>query len=299
MATTGQQLQQVYELIQVGEKQHAANLLTVMLATDPDNADALWLLAASASDPATVRRALIRLLQLRPDDHRARHMLDSLNVREVRAASRLASHEMRTARPTYSPLDAPPMVLEERRPRLSPRGSTSATRDRQRSPLFVAALLGAVAFGLTGCAILVLAVLTGLQLVGQTVEQIRPSLSMIAPASAQEPSSFDLGALTSLNSISYFQFREGRLTSPNDQHTYTFTASTGHYVLVEVSAVDLTLDPAVALYGPDGTYIIGSTDIAHDDLNARLSLTLPRDGRYTVLVTAQNTQGSYRLTLRH
>ena len=57
-------LQEAWQWIQVGRRDHALNQLTVLLAGDPDNAEAWWLLAIASGDDDTRRRALRNMLRL-------------------------------------------------------------------------------------------------------------------------------------------------------------------------------------------------------------------------------------------
>ncbi|MFO7323584.1 MAG: hypothetical protein DIU68_017785 [Chloroflexota bacterium] len=288
---TGQQLQYVYELIRSGHREHAANLLTVLLVTDPQNADAWWLLALAAPTAEIMRRALCRVLELRPDDTRARHLLDSLNVRQVRAEGRAAALQRQ-----HAPLPAfPAYDSASRRPALRRRDSDRISIFRQRrSTGFFVAFAMAILFGLAGCGLMVVAVASGVQLVGRALAGFQ--LPVAAPVFELETQT-NLGDINSLGNTGYAQFRDGALGSAAERHAYTFTGRTGDIVIVEVTTPDSSLDPAIALYAPDGRLIAASR--ATNDVDARLNTTLPLDGMYTIVVSSQGTTGSYRLSLRH
>ena len=72
-------LQVAYRLIREGNKQEAVRILTPIVRADPQNADAWWLLANAVDNPEQKRRALERVLRLRPEDERAQRMYSSLN----------------------------------------------------------------------------------------------------------------------------------------------------------------------------------------------------------------------------
>ncbi len=71
-------LQQAYRLIREGKKSEAVRLLVPIARSEPRNANAWWLLANALEDPDKQRRAVERVLLLRPDDTRARKLLDHL-----------------------------------------------------------------------------------------------------------------------------------------------------------------------------------------------------------------------------
>src|SRR5688572_23285313 len=229
VTTLGQQLQHAYQLIQLDKREQAANLLTVMLASDRDNADAWWLLAQAASDPNTTRRALLRVMELRPADQRARQMLDSMDLRAHLAQRRTATHEMQAVQqsqytqpiatfPALSrtgtfPAVAEP-VLEEVRPVLQRRArQRRIVKDEPKTNMvFRLALVGAVLFGLIGCAVLSFAALSGvvngIRAVEASVGGFNPSLPVVAiEISGSQPEQPQLGNVNALGSLSYQQFR--------------------------------------------------------------------------------------------
>ncbi|MBW4439267.1 MAG: pre-peptidase C-terminal domain-containing protein [Pleurocapsa minor GSE-CHR-MK-17-07R] len=73
--STSQQLQQAFQLIKAGNKTDAAKLLVPIVRNEPNNADAWWLLSNAVTNVEQQRRALEKVLSLRPDDDRARRKL--------------------------------------------------------------------------------------------------------------------------------------------------------------------------------------------------------------------------------
>jgi hypothetical protein len=73
------QLQQAYALIKGGKKAQAVKLLVPILKTEAKNAAAWWLMANALEDPEKQRKALEKVLQLKPGDARATAMLDQLD----------------------------------------------------------------------------------------------------------------------------------------------------------------------------------------------------------------------------
>jgi thiol-disulfide isomerase/thioredoxin len=80
---------------------------------------------------------------------------------------------------------------------------------------------------------------------------------------------------------------------------YTFTGRAGNVITVGVERADGDLDPALALYGPDGDEIAANR-VWLAPGEARIArVTLPQDGDYTLDVQLEdlNTSGEYRLLL--
>jgi hypothetical protein len=73
--STSQQLQQAFQLIKAGNKTEAARILVPIVRSEPNNADAWWLLSNAVTNVEQQRRALEKVLSLRPDDDRARRKL--------------------------------------------------------------------------------------------------------------------------------------------------------------------------------------------------------------------------------
>jgi len=78
-ASNDQKLEQAYRLIQDERLEEAVAILRPVVAAEPDNADAWWLMANAVSDPEEAREALQRVLAANPNHVEARSLLDRLN----------------------------------------------------------------------------------------------------------------------------------------------------------------------------------------------------------------------------
>ncbi|MBE2182621.1 MAG: tetratricopeptide repeat protein, partial [Anaerolineae bacterium] len=76
--STSQQLQQAFQYIKNGQQQEAAQILVPIVRAEPNNADAWWLLANAVTNGEQQRRALEKVLSLRPGDERAQKKLSQL-----------------------------------------------------------------------------------------------------------------------------------------------------------------------------------------------------------------------------
>ena len=79
--------------------------------------------------------------------------------------------------------------------------------------------------------------------------------------------------------------------------TYSFTARQGDAVTITLESN--AFDTYLLLASPDNQILAQNDDISDSNRNSELSLTLPQDGQYTVIVNAydETGQGPYRLTV--
>jgi len=84
---TRSQLQQAYRLIQQEELDKAIAILKPIVASQPNNADAWWLMANAVSEPEDARNALQNVLRLNPSNTQAKELLDQLNEQFPELAS--------------------------------------------------------------------------------------------------------------------------------------------------------------------------------------------------------------------
>jgi hypothetical protein len=153
-------LQLAYRLIREGNKQEAVRILTPIVRADPQNADAWWLLANAVDNPEQKRRALERVLRLRPEDERAQRMYSSLNNPAARPRRPAPSAvESFPVRDEFSTQDSEFRLDETADPFGVPTRERVVVRRQRRSPcgviFAILAILAVAACGL--CAVLVFA----------------------------------------------------------------------------------------------------------------------------------------------
>lgn len=153
-------LQLAYRLIREGNKQEAVRILTPIVRADPQNADAWWLLANAVDNPEQKRRALERVLRLRPEDERAQRMYSGLNNPAARPRRPAPSAvESFPARDEFSTQDSEFRLDETADPFGVPTRERVVVRRQRRSPcgviFAILAILAVAACGL--CAVLVFA----------------------------------------------------------------------------------------------------------------------------------------------
>lgn len=76
---------------------------------------------------------------------------------------------------------------------------------------------------------------------------------------------------------------------------YTFTGAAGAGVVVSMSSIEV--DCYLIIEGPDGS-VVGQDDDGGEGTDSRLMVTLPADGRYTVVATSYSAGASGAYTLR-
>lgn len=75
---THRQLEQAYNLIQQDDLDGALHILRPLVASQPDNAEAWWLIANAVSEPAEAYEALDHVVHLNPQNLEAKEQLDNL-----------------------------------------------------------------------------------------------------------------------------------------------------------------------------------------------------------------------------
>ncbi len=79
MSTTQQQLAEAFDLIKKDRLDEAIRIIRPITQSEPDNADAWWLLANASSEPRDARQYLVNVLKINPAYPKARDLLDMLN----------------------------------------------------------------------------------------------------------------------------------------------------------------------------------------------------------------------------
>ncbi len=103
--------------------------------------------------------------------------------------------------------------------------------------------------------------------------------------------------LTNRGSLSYGQVLSNTVAGTKDD-SWTFTGKAGDQVTIEADASNESLDPQLALYDTSRRQIAQNDDIDFGtNKNARLIVTLPETGTYTIVVSAFGSGGAYTLHL--
>ncbi len=353
-------LQQAYRLIREGKKPEAVRLLVPIARAEPRNADAWWLLANALGDPDKQRRAVERVLLLRPDDARAQKLLDRLqpplddpfaevdfdqvdagasvsdaplsdddddefppealasaddddefppeaSVSEIAAGAPVAE-SIRTAEHEFPPVDAYEPFDEVP---LEPvaRGRVRVHRSRRgASPItLVLAAIGLIT--VLSCGLCLVASLVSIptiqRVVGEVIQTVTYEPGFATLVSFATPAS---GASTTLNdplpadlnrrgNINLGQTLRANVDTFKDD-AWSFTGEADQRLIIELNATDAAFDPQLYLYDSDNREIAANDDIGGGNNNARIEITLPYSGSYTIGVSAFGSGGGYELTVR-
>ncbi len=294
-------LHEAYRLIREGNKEEARRLLVPFVRADPLNADAWWLLANALDDPGKQRRALEKVLELRPDDDRAHRMYERV----------LAGAAPSTPAPQSQSLPSiefdPSAVFEEEEGYDPFEDEPSGERIRVHKGsgggvlTVILALIGL--FTIVGCALCVLTLTVSAPVIGRVVNEVMLTVTVMpefAPLArlGSTPTAPALPAdLKILGSVETGQTVRGTVDTFQDDG-WTFSADAGERVIIALIAVNDAFDPQLYLYAPDKQLIAENDDMdGTTNRNSRIEITLTEGGSYTLRVSAFADGGDYELTL--
>lgn len=296
-------LHEAYRLIREGSKEEARRLLVPLVRADPLNADAWWLLANALEEPGKQRRALEKVLELRPDDDRAQRMYDRLLMEAAPARA--------AAPPPAAPAIEfdPTAVFEEEE-------GFESYRDEELPPFeevrvhksggnsigtIILAIIGLVT--ILGCAVCVLTLTVAAPVITRVANEVMltvtvmPEFQSLARLATTPTAPILPGDLVIVGSIGTGETVNGTVDTFQDAG-WTFSADPGEHVTITLNAVDDAFDPRLYLYGPDRELLAENDDInIETNHNSQIELTLTDGGKYTIRVSAFTTGGAYELTL--
>jgi hypothetical protein len=281
---TRHQLQAAYQHLKTGDQAAAVTTLRPILRADPTNADAWWLLANALDDPEKQRKALRRALDLRPDHAKAEQMLADLDAAHLPSIEDLVEGNF--------PFDAEYIEddywakLERPQPRKS-----------NQTLYIVLAVFGVLTvLGCGACFFLSASMAT---MMGEAFESSGFTMMLEDLAAYDGTGSF--------YGVSPNDARDRGVIEPGQTVTgsvgivtndrWTFTASAGEPITIELNTLDDSLDPMLYLFDSQNI-VLDEDDDSGPDLNSKLELVLPYTGTYTVVVSAFDLGGTYELRLR-
>ncbi len=289
---SSEDLQNAYNLIRDGQRAEAVSILLPLVRADPLSADGWWLLANAVDDPDQQRQALERVLKLRPDDDRARRMLNKLSPTDSPISEDRPRKRKNDDAADFSDFD------EDRvRVRRKKRGASPLT-------LILAAIGLIVAISCALC--LGLAVIT-VPSVKTVVEQVvltvtfEPGFATLANLgtalpthiATPEPRMQPSDAMVR-GSITPGQTIHPMLAFSDD--LWTFRGEAGQSIIVAVESADPALSPQVYLYNSDKQILARADNNAHAP-KISLEYKLSVGGTYTIDIAAFGDQADYTLTL--
>jgi hypothetical protein len=321
--STSAQLQQAFRLIKDGSKAQATSILIPIVRAEPNNADAWWLLANAVNNPDQQRRALEQVLRLRPNDDKARRMLDQIGgfasppppPQQFPAQQQdpFAGTPYIPPQQQYDPFagsapqgdpfahvgsgqpQTPPVVIRERR------GTNPLV-------IFLAVIGIVVVIGCGACLLLSGGTLAGVTAifnqVAGTLTADPDFQNLVGTLSNATPNASNLGSeltgqFNDRGTVEVGQTVNGTVDTFEDDG-WTFSVNSGQRLTIDVHSRDEDLDPQLYLYDP-GNSLIGENDdvdFASSNRDSHLEIALPSSGTYTIIVSAFGQGGDYELSLK-
>lgn len=328
------QMRQAYELIKQGKKREAVAILQPILKTDRSNADAWWLLANALTEPEKQVQALEQLLRLRPDDGRASRMLERLQeqlrpkvddfsfddvdntvVDDDPFSSSSSSTFGSSGGASSFSSDDPFMSSGSRstgssgssyqsRPPVETFGPPPRQRSSGSNPVvMILAIVGVLALGC--CVISAVLVSRGAVEFGNIFNNILQTVTAdpdvqgffgTIAASTPGAATFDRNSANSRGAIDVGQSIAGNVDTFDDDY-YTFSGSAGMAITINVEATDTDLDPQLYVYDSENRLLGMNDDIdmSGGNYDSRLTVTLPSNGTYYLVVSAFGSGGRYNI----
>lgn len=276
-----QQLMDAYQLIKTGQKAQAEAQLRTLLEDEADNAEGWWLLANAATDPAAIREALERDLQLRPDHTIAQKALDALNRKHPPAGNDA----------DFDDLFGDDYTDDWSVSRPATRTTPTTSKRNNQSLLLYGSIALIVLFFCGGIAVVMM---EATRVVGEVANELGQMSSALADDGFHQTIPYEVD---DNGSMAIGERKRGYVDTFLDD-LWTFQGRAGQRVTIELNARDDTLDPELFLYSPDERLIAANDDIQPGrNLNSQIQITLPVDGRYTIVLSAFGMGGDYRLIL--
>jgi hypothetical protein len=281
------QLQAAYQLIKTGDKEQAVRHLRMLIKQDNRNAGAWWLLAHALSDPAEVREALTRNLELRPDHEVGRKALAAHN-RKFPPAS--ASSEDEEFEQLFN------MVVESSAhtpSRPAQKVSVSKPKTNNQAWLLYASVALVILFVCGGIGLI-------LREATSFVGEVASVIDMAQQGMLTDYAGYETvpAETTTRGTVAVGERKTATVDTWVDDQ-WLLSGEAGQRLTIHVNARDSVLDPEVFIYHPDG-YLLAVNDdrIPGDDLNSEVTLQLPDNGRYSIVVSAFGTGGDYELLVQ-
>jgi hypothetical protein len=315
-----QQIQQANQYIQNGQRDQARSLLESVVKTDPNNAEAWWLLAMVAASPVQMQNALENVVRIEPGRADAKEMLDKLNAqtRAGTASSTRSTPEDPFAAPGSAPASGaatrPPsgsqigesvddlfttpaagtaMGAGSAQPAYTPPPYVPPPPGTQskRNPLLyiIVGLLIATVCICGGCF-----VITGGSIAAifsnPTVQAIVNTGITLIQAPDRLP-----GDVNDQGTINANQQQSASL-AVLQPHAWKYNGKKGEQITVTANSSDLQL--YLGVYDSSGR-LLKRTDFGQNGHNPTLTVTLPDDSMYSIFVGANGgSTGSYTITVK-
>jgi hypothetical protein len=270
---------------------------------------------ANASDlPEDIREALENVLRLKPDQDKARQMLDRLNERyppEPKARADDFSFDDDPFADDFGEYEPHVYQKSKNTPSTGSRQPVAVTKPKSggTNPLIIVlAILGVLTIG--GCVVCVATGALGTIAAGQVFQQVLsdPTVQAAMSDPTVQAAFEQIGQAVDMQTLGDNVNQRGSILRGTTQRATvdTFTddgwvleGEQGQSITIECVSPDGTLDPELYLYNADAQLIAENDDIDFGvNTNSRIQINLPYTGLYTIVVSAFGEGGAYELTVR-
>jgi hypothetical protein len=295
-------MERAYQLIKEGREQDALDILEPILSDYPNNADAWWLLANATEDLPSKERALREVLRIGTTPEREAKAREMLKAIEDMQSSMAAPSPEFAGMPRQSTDQGAPRrkILRDGDKVKESSGGSNAGQlflmVMAGLSIFVCMLcLGATAFVTP----IFSEVASSIEEAGG-IENIEGAVEEFVGGFVNAPEEYtDEGDIEDGDTVT------GEITSSSDRIGYTYDASEGDRIRVELRALTGNIAPPVFLYGPDGKLFadteggIESESSFSGESTSTLTATLQQDDDYLLIVRPVFGlgQNEYEMTL--
>ncbi len=288
-----QKLQQAEQYLQAKNYFDARNILLPLVQSNPDNAEAWWLLARAQTDPNTQRDMLKRVVKLDPGNGQALEMLARLDAPPApQSSSGNLTSPLNSSTPplkTTEVLSGNSNLVNFGVPVVGTPMATSPSARGRNNVLFV--LLGVAGTLVCLCLICggIVTFSVGRIATDPTFQAaLGTGIALVGIPKQLPTNALAAGDLTVGHSV------ESSIGSLQNQ-AYTYQGSAGEQITVTLTASSSKFAALLGVYDTDGSLIKGTTLTDLSSRNLTISVPLSTSGTYTVLVVGMNNQSSYTL----
>ncbi|RMG71533.1 MAG: hypothetical protein D6711_15180 [Chloroflexi bacterium] len=279
-------LLQAVDLIHAGKLERAAKLAAAVIHQDKMNVDAWWVMANALERDGEIMGALRNVLRLKPDHIEARKWLQELESKKLArfqedeepewiARFALAEAYNQVNFNTSDAGDGGSSTSTRKKKRPNKRRLSIGSQRSIRRKMFIVV-------GLILTFIIIMAI-------GLFLSQNRDtgrSPALIEDLDAQG---------VQMGTIGFGQTVSGTLPDDSTVHAWTFFGEQDVTIVLETNA---EIDTALTLLDADEDEVASVDNISVENHNARLEISLPTSGIYTVLIKSMLGGGVYQLVLR-
>lgn len=275
-------LSQAVDYIQAGNLERAMRLASAVIQEDKTNVDAWWVMANSLEEDGKILSALRNVVRLNPDHQEARQWMVELEAARMTRFNEDKEPEWIAQFALAKEFNQ--VALDAADDGSNPFEDGASVGGNKKKRVSKAKSGNNLALAILG--LLIILVIAGLGFF----------IIMQGRSNKDDFESFrTLPSTIQMGTIGFGQTVSGTLSDGFTDHSWTFFGEDGVRIILETNS---SVDTAIRLFNSSGEQIAYADDIADDNVNALMDMTLPASGTYTVVVESWSTGGDYQLILR-